>query len=163
MYVHTYIHTPSGYSQGGCSGRGVQWMGVVSYNQLVYLTSYKPQNLFPLHLPLTNLECPAAPEGPARRRGPLGGTSGWPRGVPSKAAATGSVRTKLVILLSARRPARRQRERAGDRALEQLQRRVRRRTYCAQIPTAATRFPLRAFPSRESALESVQGKVSERL
>ena len=48
---------PSGYSlQGGCSGRGVQWIGVVSYSQLVIQRHTNHYTLFPLHPPLRNVE-----------------------------------------------------------------------------------------------------------
>ena len=44
-------------AEGGCSGRGVQWMGVVLYdkNNLSYDVNHC--TLFPLHPPLMNIDC----------------------------------------------------------------------------------------------------------
>ena len=37
IYIHTYIYKVGWvFIKGGCSGRGVQWIGVVLYNKLVY-------------------------------------------------------------------------------------------------------------------------------
>ena len=37
VYIYIYIHTQQiwVFITGGCSGMGVQWMGVVLYNKLV--------------------------------------------------------------------------------------------------------------------------------
>ena len=49
---------------GGCSGRGVQWMGAVLYNRLVYNIIKNHYTLFPLHPPLLNLDNPRLPQRP---------------------------------------------------------------------------------------------------
>ena len=50
---------------GGCSGRGVQWMGVVLCNKLVYdIIIINHYTLFPLHPPLMNLDIRRFPASP---------------------------------------------------------------------------------------------------
>ena len=45
--------------RGGCSGRGVQWMGVVLYNKTA-LCNVNHYTLFPLHPPLRNVDSQSA-------------------------------------------------------------------------------------------------------
>ena len=42
--------------RGGCSGSGVQWIGVVLYSKIVYKIKSIHYTLFPLHPPLQNVE-----------------------------------------------------------------------------------------------------------
>ena len=48
-------HACRAFITGGCSRRGVQWIGVVLYSKLVY-NVINHYTLFPLHPPLRNVE-----------------------------------------------------------------------------------------------------------